>query len=489
MNREGAETFLRLVAEAEMRGLLASASAGPGGPGRGRSKVMVVGQALTAVGALETGTVQDILADFDLAVSLRQLHASPGPAGTAAPGIGPPGPLPVRTTRAAVAARLAAQIRVGRSVPPTRAARPAGSWLAGSSGSPGPTNPGPPDHEPDQGVADRFVPVGLTIPFHDENISGDLYLIPFEQFTVADDRGARYELDFTPGGGPEWTSVISLRPTPPAGVRWLDVATPLGPAVRIDLDHGGPAANSEPEVSEAKLSPGEHLLIMLAEQLLTVAPGFPRDLRQQMAVLSPGPLHAMAAGLGSIIAGLEAAEVLSPLSPLPARLAALCASLGVDGHGIAVPPADDLPEPWLSLLAHYQRRKLDTAPVRDGYAAVTAALPELDGIRLVLLGLHNTEGTSSLHVLARGMTVEGHAGPLGVDLDFPLSIWLRDSGGRWHAACPAGWHRSEPKDRECAVRLRLVPPLPQSTTWVEVLAGGRSAEVRTRLPVRWGYPS
>jgi hypothetical protein len=34
-----------------------------------------------------------------------------------------------------------------------------------------------------------------------------------------------------------------------------------------------------------------------------------------------------------------------------------------------------------------------------------------------------------------------------------------------------------------------VPPLPQSTTWVEVLAGGRSAEVRTRLPVRWGYPS
>ena len=31
MNREGAETFLRLVAEAEMRGLLASAPAGPGG--------------------------------------------------------------------------------------------------------------------------------------------------------------------------------------------------------------------------------------------------------------------------------------------------------------------------------------------------------------------------------------------------------------------------------------------------------------------------
>jgi hypothetical protein len=539
MNREGAETFLRLVAEAEMRGLLASAPAPwPGRPVRGRTKVMVVGQALTAVGAIETDTVQDILADFDLAVSLRQLHASPGPAGTTAPGTGPPGPLPpgalpagtmpagalpVGTARAAAAARMAAGLQVSRSVPPTRTARLPGSWLAGSARSPGPADPVPLDHDPDQGAADRFVPVGLTIPFHDENISGDLYLmsfahtgsgarfiavwgirtplvqlrmglshpdlIPFGQFTVADDRGARYELDFTPGSGPEWTSVIALRPTPPADIRWLDVAAPLGPAVRVDLDQGAPTANSEPQVSDAKLSPGEHLLIMLAEQLLTVAPGFPRDLRQQLTVVSPGPLHAMVTGLGSIIAGLEAAEILSPLSPVPARLAALCASLGVDGHGITVPPADDLPEPWLSLLAHYQRRKPDTAPVRDGYAAVTAALPELDGIRLVLLGLHNTEGTSSLHALAWGMTAGGHPGPLGVDLDFPLSIWLRDSGGRWHAACPSGWHRPGPKDRECTVRLRIVPPLPQSTTWIEVLAGGRSAEVRTRLPVRWGYPT
>ena len=87
MNREGAETFLRLVAEAEMRGQLA------------RSKVMVAGQALTAVGALDIGTVEDILADFDLAVSVRQLYEKSRPAGT---------------MRAAAAARLAAQIGFGR---------------------------------------------------------------------------------------------------------------------------------------------------------------------------------------------------------------------------------------------------------------------------------------------------------------------------------------------------------------------------------------
>ena len=60
-------------------------------------------------------------------------------------------------------------------------------------------------------------------------------LFPFELFTVTDDRGSRYELDFTPGDGPEWTSEINLRPAPPDDVRWLDVAAPLSPAVRIDL--------------------------------------------------------------------------------------------------------------------------------------------------------------------------------------------------------------------------------------------------------------
>ena len=32
---------------------------------------------------------------------------------------------------------------------------------------------------------------------------------------------------------------------------------------------------------------------------------------------------------------------------------------------------------------------------------MAAALPELDGVRLALLGLHNTQGTTMLHVLPR----------------------------------------------------------------------------------------
>jgi len=514
MNREGGETFLRLLAEAEMRDQLApSPPPWAGSPGAGRVKVKVVGQALTAVRALDTDTVEDILADFDLAVSVRRLHdkAGQGPAGTGLHGTTP------RTMRAASAARLAAQIQFGRAGP---AARLALSRPPGSTGSPGPADPEDPppaDHDPDQGTPDRFVPLGVTVPLHHDGISGDLYLMsfahtgsgarfialwgkptlspqhelglqnpelfPIGRLTVTDDRGSAYELDYTHGGGSEWISEISLHPAPPDDIRWLEVAAPPSPAVRVDLT---PPGGGEPEVSEAALSPGEQLLIMLAEQLLTVAAQFPLAPRPGLPEISPRPVQAMGAGLGDIIAGLEAVDVLSPLSPVPARLAALCASLRIGGHGIAAAPADDLPEPWLSLLAYYQRRKPDTAQVRDGYAAVTAALPELDGIRLALVGLHNTQGATVLHVLARGVTREGRLGPFSVDLDFPLSFWLRDNGGRWHAAHPVGWNPREP---EHAIGLLLVPPLPRSTTWVDVLAGGRSAEVRTRLPLRWGFPS
>ena len=591
MNREGAETYLRLLAEAMMRGSLASAQ----GPGGGRARVTAVGLALTAVGAVDIETAEDILADFDLAVNVRQLHGlasrgaagtmpsgtmppgtavpgtvppgialpgtvppGPAPPGIAPPGIGPSGIGPSGTVSAAAMARWTARIKSGRSPGPlTRVSRLAGSGPAGSSGSPeqdpdpaptgpgtagpgtaGPGTAGPGTAGPGaagpgtagpgtagrgaagRGTADRFVPVGLCVPFHDEGLSGEMYLIsfaqtgsgarfivacgnrtllpqyrmglqypdpvPLEHFTVTDDRGTRYDLALTPGSGPEWINEISVRPAPPAEVRWLDVAAPRGPAVRVDLDHKVTAAGGEPEVTEARLSPGEHLLIMLADRMLTVAPEAGPGWRRQLPVMSAGLMRAMTAGLGDVVAALEAADVLSPLSPVPARLAALCASLGIGGHGITAAPAHDLPERWLSLLAHYQRRKPDLAQVRDGYAAVAAALPELDGIRLALVGLDNTEGGSSLHVLATGLTTEGHSGPLGIDLDFPLSLWLRDSGGRWHAARAAGWHRV---GGERALRLKLVPPLPRSTAWIEVLVGGRSAEVRTRLPLRWGYPT
>jgi hypothetical protein len=518
MNREGAETFLRLLAETAMRDQLApDPPAWAGGPGAGRVRVNAVGQALTAVGALDGATVEDVLADFDLAVSLRRLH-------------GPDRTEPRRarrTIRAASAARVAAQIQSGRPGPapawPAPGTRLAGGWPPEGTGAPGPAAVPPPDLDPDQGAADRFVPIGLTVPFHRDGLSGELYLMSFAHtgtgarlialwgeptlsrehelglqqagplpvglltvtFTVTDDRGSAYELDFTHAGGPELTSQIILHPAPPDGIRWLEVAAPPGPAVRVNLDPAGEPPGGEPEVSATNLSAGEQLLIMLAERLLMMAARSPLGSRPELPALGPGVMEVMGTGLGDIIAGLEAVDVLPPLSPVPARLAALCASLRLGGHQITATPADDLPEPWLSLLAYYQRRRPDTTQVRDGFAAVTAVLPELDGIRLALVGLHNTQGTTVLHVLAWGVRRQAQLGPHGINLDFPLSFWLRDDGGRWHAAHPAGWH---PADPEHSIGLVLVPPLPRSTAWIEVLAGGRSGEVRARLPLRWGSP-
>jgi hypothetical protein len=175
----------------------------------------------------------------------------------------------------------------------------------------------------------------------------------------------------------------------------------------------------------------------------------------------------------------------------------LCAGLGISGHRISAPPARDLPEPWFSVLAHHQRRRPDAVPVHHGFATATAVLPELDGITLVLLGVHNRDGKSWLHAQASGRLPAEQYGPLGLDASFPHSVWVRDSGGQWHTAPPAylfpgsGSHRvitgRQPGGAdERTFLLRLVPPLARSTRWLEVLVSGPSAEVRARLPLHWG---
>src|SRR5271165_332364 len=58
-------------------------------------------------------------------------------------------------------------------------------------------------------------------------------------------------------------------------------------------------------------------------------------------------------------------------------------------------PARDLPEPWLSMLAHSHRKNTRTAPAGDGCAAAVVAFPELDGIRLAILACTPAAATPS----------------------------------------------------------------------------------------------
>jgi hypothetical protein len=485
MNRERAETFLRLLAEAELRDPALRrppAVRSPDAP----SVVMPVALpraawALTAVGALDLETAEAVLADVELALAARR--PDPPEAGV------------ISSARPGWAAGWAGSRRFASARLPVRPGRrpPAGPA------------PLPPGAGPAQSGPDRYVPVGLMILFHDQTISGELDLMsyahtaagarliaawqtrdplgsrhhglpPLDEFAVTDDRGNRYDLLFDPKGRPETTCDLTLRPDPPPDIRWLEITAPGEQAVRVDLE--GQAGTPAPVVSDRDISAGEHLLNRMADRLLTMVPEFPPQ-------ATPGPLASLAAGLGVTIAALEAAEVLSPRSPVPGQLAALCASLGVRGHGITAAPAPDLPEPWLSMLSHYHRRKPGSAPAGDGFAAVAAALPELDGLRLVLLGLHNCGGGTWMNALAFGQLPRSQPGPVRVETVFPLSIWVRDDAGRWHVARPAAWAED---GGEATLSLRLAPPLTRPSAWIEVRAAWQSAEVHATVPLRWGYP-
>ena len=326
---------------------------------------------------------------------------------------------------------------------------------------------------------DRYVPVGQMVLFHDELISGELDLMayahtpagarftaawrtrdllgsrhnglpPVDAITVADDRGQRYDLEFAAKGRPESVCDLTLRPDPPPDVGWLEITAPGEQAVRVDL--GRRAERPEPQISDdqpqRRRAPAE-------PDRGAAARRWPRSTRRAGPAGWPprpaaAPVTNLAGGLGATIAALEAAEVLSPLSPVPARLAALCASLGIGGHGITAAPAPDLPEPWLSMLTHYHRRKPETAPAGDGFAGVAAALPELEGIRLVLLGLHNCDGGTWMDALALGQAPGMQHRALGLDMAFPLSMWVRDGAGTLARRAPGGLaprERARPRSR------------------------------------------
>jgi hypothetical protein len=509
MNRERAETFLRLLVEAELRGPALPPMPEPpstGAPFVTRSAGLTrAAWALTAVGALDPEIAEAIMADAELALAVR--HSPTAAEAGVARSAG--APLAVTSSsRRFGSARLS--VRPGWRAP-SAPGGVGGPGTPGGVGGPGtlPRRAAPAgEADGDEPGPERYVPVGRMILFHDETVAGEVDVMsyahtragarlvatwqardplgprrrglpPVEAFTVTDDQGRRYLLEFATKGRSESSCDLVLRPDPPPDIRWLDITAPGEQAVRVDLDRPGGVLASR--VSDIRLSVGEHLLNRIAERVLTMAPDFPA----QLATMAPVPVAGLTTGLGATIAALEAAEVLPLLSPVPGQLAALCASLRVPGHGITAAPAPELPEPWLSLLSHYHRRKPDAAPARDGFAAAAAALPELDGIRLVLLGLHNCDGGTWVNALAHGYLERRLSGLHGLDVAFPLSIWIQDDAGRWHVARPLGWFDEA---GEAVVTLRLTPPLTRAPAAIEVLATGQSAEVRATVPLRWGYP-
>ncbi len=126
---------------------------------------------------------------------------------------------------------------------------------------------------------------------------------------------------------------------------------------------------------------------------------------------------------------------------------------------------------------HRRRGTTQTAPDRDGCVAVAAALPDLNGIRLSILGLTNSAGGTILHTYVSGPMRGAYYRP--PERNLAPAIWVRDSAG-WHATRVSRYHEGD-----ITMRLEVVPPLGHGTAWIEVILAGQSAEVRATLPLRW----
>ena len=110
-------------------------------------------------------------------------------------------------------------------------------------------------------------------------------------------------------------------------------------------------------------------------------------------------------------------------------------------------------------------------------------MAELDGAQIAILGLHHDEHGTIVHMLASGVTLEGDWKYAGGIRPLPV-LWICDSSGRWHTTHTN--HVSPSRNSgEVMLWRKIVPPLDPGTARIDVVATGRSAQVRVRLPLCW----
>lgn len=174
------------------------------------------------------------------------------------------------------------------------------------------------------------------------------------------------------------------------------------------------------------------------------------------------------------IAALRDIGAVSPASPALRRLAALLRRLGSGSPVIQDVPQEDLPAPWASVL--------DSQDATDGPAGVSplaVVFPEIDGIRCVLTGLRSDPDSASLQ-----LTGWGWPEPLFSrgELTEPFSVWARDDAGRWHVGSGNGGGFG---GGHANVTLQLTPPIHPMATSLEITLIGKSARAVAKVPLAW----
>lgn len=452
MDTARAETYLRLLAEAELRRFPASP-----GPSSQPHRVWLAAATLIAAGVLDADAAWRAVADFEAATRLRTAD----------------GNHPLGSVRGPWTARLAQ--------PP--------AWTPASA-------------------ALRAVPAcsTLRLPPEGEGWYGELRLIalvmtdsqanltaamrwagqtrrsarprpgraPFHVAGAVDDRGNSYhaslwDVSVKSDGRDWWDCHLGLSPVPDPGARWLDVGPGAGGAhARIDLT--ALPTPAEVTVDPEPASGPTRLLENAGDDLLGQGPA---------AVAADQTLGSRITAMLGDLAGSGAVE---PDDPAVLRLLTVARWLGLDlGRGAGAAPGGRLPEAWTSLLA--------AGDARDGPAGIAPlarVLPEIDGVSFALAGLRSSAEAVALHVMASGSQPRGDGGMVrgqwshNDPLDTSPSWRARDNAGRWHLVRSVHWG-----GRHGMAQLRLTPPLHPAATSLEVIVTGMSSRVRATVPLDW----
>jgi hypothetical protein len=277
------------------------------------------------------------------------------------------------------------------------------------------------------------------------------------ELSAVDDRGATYRADFSGGGGVgQWDGRLRLSPAPPPGVGWLDMTLPGTPSCRLRLD--APPRDLQVITKPATTGAADHFLDDETMQLLCSEPA---DLRW----VSDGDCDQPP--LFQIAGHFIAAGVLGTDSPSVRRLVGATARLGAQlPESLAGIEPTDLPADWLSTLS-----RADCTDGPTGGISIAVALPEVDGVQCVLGELVSTPESATMHVHARGSARREQ-------------MWwsARDDAGGRYIVGEGGWSSD---DDEANLDFEISPAINPQARVLDIMLTGTTTQVTVSVPLDW----